>query len=234
MNFSYKASLNFPLYPQLFNCHHESSRFNAGRQSSGLLMQRLMALHKEVQKHELSTGPSFSQSSVWGRYTHTPPPMAGAEPPRGWRAAAGSFFPWGCFPLDPQCTEWLQLSQLLLLCAEQSQSRWCSGLIPGAVLSNLRNAFWCSLPLNCLCHFLNKNSASWKSSSSVTWLKESPSSNSSKRYSAWMQKEVLAAPTAVASQDLPGPQVTPSSSTSLLKLHHYSCLILSPYSRQPS
>lgn len=97
MNFSYKASLNFPLYPQLFNCHHESSRFNAGRQSSGLLMQRLMALHKEVQTHELSTGLSFSQSSVWGRYTHTPPPMAGAEPPRGWRAAASSF-PLGVLP----------------------------------------------------------------------------------------------------------------------------------------
>lgn len=166
-----------------------------------------------------------------GTHTHPHPRLEQSRP--GGEGQQPAAFPWGCFPLDPQCTQWLQLSQLLLLCAEQSQSRWCSGLIPGAVLSNLRNAFWCSLPLNCLCHFLNKNSASWKSSSSVTWLKESPSSNSSKRYSAWMQKEVLAAPTAVASQDLPGPQVTPSSSISLLKLHHYSYLILSPYSRQP-
>lgn len=77
MNFSYKASLNFPLYPQLFNCHHESSRFNAGRQSSSLLMQRLMALHKEVQTHELSTGLSFFQSLLpravceAGTHTHT-------------------------------------------------------------------------------------------------------------------------------------------------------------------
>lgn len=49
-----------------------------------------------------------------------------------------------------------------------------------------------------------------------------------------MQKEVLAAPIAAASQDLPGPQVTPSSSISLLKLQHFSYLILSSYSRQPS
>lgn len=94
------------------------------------------------------------------------------------------------------------------------------GLYLGAALSNLRNASWCALPLNCLCHFLNKSSASWISGSSATWLTGSPSSNSSKHCSAWMQKQVLAAPTAVASQDLPGPQVTPSSSISLLKLHH--------------
>lgn len=158
--------------------------------------------------------------------THTHP----LEMPWGWRAAVSSFSWW---VLPSGCTEWQQLSQLLLLRAEQSQSRWCSGLIPGAALSNLRNAFWCALPLNCLCHSLNKNSASWISSSSVTWLKGSPSSNSSKHYSAGMQKEVLAAPTAVASQHLPGAQVTPSSSISLLKLHHYSYLILSPFSRQP-
>lgn len=190
-------------------------------------MQRLMALHKEVQTHELSTGLSFSQSSVRQVHTHISPGDALGE---GQQPAA---FPGGCCPLDPWCTEWQQLSQLLLLCAEQSQSRWCSGLIPGAALSNLRNAFWCALPLNCLCHSLNKNSASWISSSSATWLKGSPSSNSSKHYSAGMQKEVLAAPTAVASQHLPGAQVTPSSSISLLKLHHYSYLILSPFCRQP-
>lgn len=165
-------------------------------------------------------------------HTHTSTHgRSGASPPGGEGQQPAAFL-WGCFPLDLQCTEWQQLSQLLLLCAEQSQSRWCSGLIPGAVLSNLRNAFWCILPLNCLCHFLNKNSASWKSSSSSSWLNGTPSSNSSKRYSAWMQKEVLAAPTAVASQDLPGPQIALSSSISLLKLHHYSYLILSPYSRQ--
>lgn len=149
MNFSYKASLNFPLYPQLFNCHHESSRFNAGRQSSSLLMQRLMALHKEVQTHELSTGLSFFQSLLpravceAGTHTHTHTSThgrSGASPPGGEGQQPAAFL-WGCFPLDLQCTEWQQLSQLLLLCAEQSQSRWCSGLIPGAVLSNLRNAF---------------------------------------------------------------------------------------------
>lgn len=59
MNFSYKLSFNFPLYPQLFNCHHEPSRFNPRRQSSSLLRQRLMPLHKEVQTHELSTGLPF-------------------------------------------------------------------------------------------------------------------------------------------------------------------------------
>lgn len=197
-------------------------------------MQRLMALHKGVQTlnypQAFHSPRACCQSTETGTHSHTP-----IHPPEmlwGWRAAAAAF-PCGCFPLDSQCMEWQQLSQLLLLRAEQSQSRWCSGLIPGAALSNLRNAFWCALPLNCLCHFLNKNSSSWISSSSVTWLRGSPSSNSSKHYSAGMQKEVLAAPIAAASQDLPGPQVTPSSSISLLKLHHYSYLILSPYSRQP-
>lgn len=214
MNFSYKASLNFPLYPQLFSCHHKPSRFNAGRQSSGLLMQRLMALHKEVQTHELSTGLSLSQSllprAVWGRYTH---PSIPQRCPRG----EGQLF-----LVDASLRIWGGSSSCSFFCSVLSNPRadGAQGLYLGAALSNLRNASWCALPLNCLCHFLNKSSASWISGSSATWLTGSPSSNSSKHCSAWMQKQVLAAPTAVASQDLPGPQVTPSSSISLLKLHH--------------
>lgn len=77
-NFSCKASLNFPLYPQLFNCYHKPSRFNPGGQRSSLLIQRLMPFHREVQTHELSPRLSFCQSLLpsgrRGRYPHSHTP----------------------------------------------------------------------------------------------------------------------------------------------------------------
>lgn len=81
-NFSCKASLNFPLYPQLFNCYHKPSRFNPGGQSSSLPIQRLMPFHREAQTHELSRGfhsaePSPQQPARQVPTHPHPPPARG-------------------------------------------------------------------------------------------------------------------------------------------------------------
>lgn len=137
-NFSCKASLNFPLYPQLFNCYHKPSRFNPGGQSSSLPIQRLMPFHREAQTHELSRG--FHSAGAFapaagkaGTHTPTPTPCPGAELPP-------------CCPPHQQRKQQQQFGDLLLLHAELRQSRWCSVLLSGAVLSKARNTL-CNLSL---------------------------------------------------------------------------------------